>query len=72
MTVNRERRDYDIEHYLRVLRDSYTERLRVVFEAEDFQQLFRLDAQSGLFDRPLEEMQLRWIRCTSSVKLNRP
>ncbi len=58
-----DRRDYDIEHYVRVLRDSYAERLRVVFEAEDFSQLFRLDGQQGLFDRPIEQMQLRWIRC---------
>jgi hypothetical protein len=36
--------------------------LRVVFEAEDFSQLFRLDGQQGLFDRPIEQMQLRWIR----------
>jgi DNA polymerase, archaea type len=58
-----DRKDYDIEHYLRILRDSYAERLRVVFEAEDFSQLFRLDGQQGLFDRPIEQMQLRWIRC---------
>jgi DNA polymerase, archaea type len=58
-----DRRDYDIEHYLRILRDSYAERLRVVFETEDFSQLFRLDAQQGLFDRPIEQMNLRWIRC---------
>jgi DNA polymerase I len=63
-----ERRDYDVGHYLRVLRDSYAERLRVVFEAQDFQQLFRLDAQGGLFDRSIEEMQLRWIRCTSPTE----
>ena len=31
-----ERRDYDSEHYARVLLHSYAERLRVVFEAEDF------------------------------------
>ena len=60
-----DRRDYDSEHYVRVLRDSYAERLRVVFEAEDFSQLFRLDGQQGLFDRPIEQMQLRWIRCLS-------
>jgi len=60
-----ERKDYDIEHYLRILRDSYAERLRVVFEAEDFSQLFRLDGQQGLFDRPIEQMQMRWIRCLS-------
>jgi DNA polymerase I len=58
-----DRRDYDSEHYVRVLRDSYAERLRVVFEAEDFSQLFRLDAQQGLFDRPIEQMHLSWIRC---------
>ena len=58
-----DRRDYDSEHYLRILRDSYAERLRVVFEAEDFSQLFRLDGQQGLFDRPVEQMRLRWIRC---------
>jgi DNA polymerase elongation subunit (family B) len=58
-----DRKDYDSEHYIRVLRDSYAERLRVVFEAEDFSQLFRLHAQQGLFDRPVEQMQLRWIRC---------
>ena len=60
-----DRRDYDSEHYVRVLLHSYAERLRVVFEAEDFSQLFRLDAQRGLFDRPIEQMQLRWIRCIS-------
>ena len=60
-----ERRDYDSEHYVRVLLHSYAERLRVVFEAEDFSQLFRLDGQRGLFDRPIEQMQLRWIRCTA-------
>ena len=58
-----DRRDYDSEHYVRVLLHSYAERLRVVFEAEDFSQLFRLDGQQGLFDRPIEEMRLRWIRC---------
>jgi len=60
-----DRQDYDIEHYLRILRDSYAERLRVIFEAEDFSQLFRLDGQQGLFDRPIEQMQMRWIRCSA-------
>jgi DNA polymerase I len=57
-----DRRDYDIEHYLHILRDSYAERLRVVFEAEDFSQLFRLDGQQGMFDRPIKQMHLHWIR----------
>ena len=58
-----DRRDYDSEHYVRVLLHSYAERLRVVFEAEDFSQLFRMDGQRGLFDRPIEQMQLRRIHC---------
>jgi hypothetical protein len=41
------RRDYDIVHDLRILLHSYAERLRVVIEAEDFRQLFRLDVQKA-------------------------
>ncbi len=58
-----DRRYYDVEHYLRVLLTSYAERLRVVFEPGDFLQIFRQNPQQGLFDRPIEQMQLRWIRC---------
>ena len=63
-----DRRDYDVEHYVRVLLSSYAERLRVAFTPDDFDQLFRLDGQVGLFDRPLDEMQLRWIRCDALAK----
>ncbi len=57
------RRDYDVDHYLRVLVTSYAARLRKAFEPEDFEQLFRPDGQAGLFDRPVESIQPRWIRC---------
>jgi DNA polymerase elongation subunit (family B) len=56
------RRDYDVEHYLRVLVTSYASRLRKAYAAEDFEQLFRLDEQLGLFDRPVEHIQPIWIR----------
>ncbi len=56
------RRDYDVEHYLRVLVTSYAARLRKAFTPEDFDQLFRVDAQQGLFDLPVETIQPRWIR----------
>jgi DNA polymerase, archaea type len=62
-TTALERRDYDVGYYLRLLLQSYAERLRVVFVPEDFQQLFRLEPQLSMFDRPVHEMQLRWIRC---------
>jgi hypothetical protein len=56
-----DRRDYDIEHYLRVLVTSYAARLRKAFAAEDFEQLFRVDGQSGLFDSPIEDIHPRRI-----------
>jgi DNA polymerase elongation subunit (family B) len=58
-----DRRDYDVAHYLQVLLTSYVGRLRKAFTPEDFDQLFRSDAQLGLFDRPIEAIQLLWIRC---------
>src|SRR5579875_2287100 len=56
------RRDYDVEHYLRVLVTSYASRLRKAYTGADFEQLFRLDDQLGLFDRPIEDIQPVWIR----------
>jgi hypothetical protein len=32
------------------------------FAPDDFAQLFRPSGQVGLFDRPLEEIEPRWIR----------
>ncbi|GHO42099.1 DNA polymerase [Ktedonospora formicarum] len=58
---------YDSTYYQQVLLHSYAERLRVALEPEDFLQLFRLDAQTSFFDRPIEQMQVRWIRCTPDV-----
>jgi hypothetical protein len=59
--------DYDVELYARLLLNSYASRLAVAFTAEDFGQLFRINGQMSLFDRPLEAMQLRWIRCPASA-----
>jgi DNA polymerase, archaea type len=59
------RRNYDVEHYLRVLVTSYASRLRKAYASEDFEQLFRIDEQLGLFDRPVEHIQPLWIRCQS-------
>jgi DNA polymerase, archaea type len=60
------RHDYDLEHYLRVLVTSYASRLRKAYAAEDFEQLFRVDEQLGLFDRPIEDIQPIWIRCQTT------
>jgi DNA polymerase I len=56
------RRDYDVEYYLQQLVGSYAARLRKAFEPEDYAQIFRLNGQVGLFDRPIEMIQPRWIR----------
>jgi len=56
------RRDYDVDHYLRVLVTSYAARLRKAFTPDDFTQLFRVEEQPGLFDLPIEDIQPRWIR----------
>jgi hypothetical protein len=59
------RRDYDVEHYIQLLVTSYAARLRKAFAPDDFEQLFRLDTQLSLFDldRPIANIQPRWIRC---------
>jgi DNA polymerase, archaea type len=57
-------RDYDVAHYLEVLVGSYAARLRKAFAPEDFERLFRLDHQGGLFDRPIAAIQPLWIRAS--------
>ena len=56
-------RDYDVDHYLHVLVTSYASRLRKAFAPEDFERIFRLDEQFGLFDRPIAAIEPLWIRC---------
>jgi DNA polymerase, archaea type len=56
-----DRRDYDVEHYLHVLVSGYATRLRKAFAPEDFERIFRLEEQLGLFDRPMEALSPRWI-----------
>lgn len=60
------RRDYDVEHYLRVLVTSYASRLRKAYSFDDFEQLFRVNEQLGLFDRPIEDIHPIWIRCQAT------
>ncbi|APR77376.1 DNA polymerase II [Minicystis rosea] len=61
-TVERTR-DYDVEHYTRVLVGSYVSRLRKAFASADFARIFRLDGQVGLFDGPMKDIAPLWIRC---------
>ncbi|MEP7124800.1 MAG: DNA polymerase domain-containing protein [Byssovorax sp.] len=58
--------DYDVDHYLRTLVVSYASRLRKAFAPEDFERIFRLEEQMGLFDRPVSAVAPLWIRCPES------
>lgn len=56
-------RDYDVAYYLGLLHTTYVGRLRKAFRPEDFDRLFRRDAQIGLFDEPVSAIEPLWIRC---------
>ncbi|MGC4086807.1 MAG: DNA polymerase domain-containing protein [Polyangiaceae bacterium] len=48
-------RDYDVEHYVRVLRDNFASRLERALEPEDFALTFADPRQPSLFGRRLSE-----------------
>ena len=52
---------YDVKHYLGVLHTSYVSRLRKAFAPADFEQIFRIAGQAGLFDQPISAIQPHWI-----------
>jgi DNA polymerase elongation subunit (family B) len=58
-----EQRDYDVEHYIRVLQTSYARRLQKAFTSDAFAQVFRVDGQAGLWDLPLDQIEPIKIRC---------
>jgi DNA polymerase elongation subunit (family B) len=49
-------RDYDAEHYVRLLRDSYAERLARALTANDFETVFAGPDQFSLFDTDVGEI----------------
>jgi hypothetical protein len=50
-------RDYDVEHYVRVLRDSFASRLARAFSPDDFQALVADPEQPSLFEPSFETMR---------------
>jgi DNA polymerase, archaea type len=56
-----ERRDYDSEHYVRILVEHYAVRLRKAFRPADFAQIFRQEPQLSLFDQDLTTVEPIWI-----------
>jgi DNA polymerase elongation subunit (family B) len=51
-----DRRDYDVEHYVRVLRETYASRLARAFTPDDFAAVFAEPDQPSLFTPCLESM----------------
>jgi hypothetical protein len=52
-----DRRDYDVEHYARVLRDTFAARMERAFPPEDFDVVFGDGDQLSLFGRPIGEVR---------------
>lgn len=50
-------RDYDVEHYARVLRDNFASRLARAFAPDDYSTLFAEPDQLQLFSRPAEDIR---------------
>ncbi len=62
-------RDYDVEHYVRVLRDGYATRLARAFSPEGFRALFDDPDQPSLFARLDELVQPRLTVCRAPPRL---
>jgi DNA polymerase elongation subunit (family B) len=54
-------RDYDVEHYLGVLVRSYASRLAPAFRRDDWEHVFRISDQLGLFEPSLASLELRRV-----------
>jgi DNA polymerase, archaea type len=52
-----DRRDYDVNHYVRVLRDNFASRLDRAFAPEDFAAIFADPEQPSLFARDVSEIR---------------
>jgi DNA polymerase I len=52
-----DRRDYDVEHYVRLLRDTYASRLARAFRPEDFAAVFADPVQLEMFAPPIESVR---------------
>jgi DNA polymerase, archaea type len=67
-----DRRDYDVEHYVRVLRDTYASRFARAFEPDDFATLFDDPDQLSLFAKPVSTIRpiLRAIASTTEDSRN--
>ncbi|MBP8274343.1 MAG: DNA polymerase II, partial [Acidobacteria bacterium] len=52
-----DRRDYNVDHYVRVLKDNFASRMQRAFRAEDYDAVFADPTQPSLFDREIGEVR---------------
>jgi DNA polymerase elongation subunit (family B) len=55
--TNMDPRDYDVDHYVRVLKDNFASRLERAFTPEDFDSVFADPEQPSLFARALDTVR---------------
>ena len=56
-------RDYDVEHYVRVLRDIFAPKLARAFSADDYAAVFADPDQMSLFASPISEIRTVLLPC---------
>lgn len=52
-----DRRDYDVDHYVRVLKDNFASRMERAFTPDDYETVFADPTQPSLFARHIEEVR---------------
>ena len=57
MTAGTDRRDYDIDHYARLLRETFAVRLARAFAPADYEAVFADPEQMSLFARPVKAIE---------------
>jgi len=67
-----DRRDYDVEHYVRVLRQNFAARLERAFTASDFEALFADPEQPSLFSAPIATLRPVLTKSASPDQTARP
>lgn len=67
VSAERDPRDYDVEYYVRVLRENFAARLERALEAEDFALAFADPRQPSLFSGTLAESKPRLVRYDDPV-----
>ena len=61
-----DRRDYDVNHYARVLRETFAARLERAFTAEGYRTVFEDPEQMTLFGRAVQEIRTVLVRDSES------